>query len=257
MSTLNFVCMAGWIIIQRYAKQMRQHKDLLVTLDAKVKQRESELEISYAQLQVQQIRQATLLERQRLTRDIHDGVGAQLVGLLSMVGDATKDRGELTDHVSATLDELRMAVDAMQAGHEDLTIMLATLRYRIQPRLDAAGIHLIWNISELPQPDGLSASARAHVQRLIYEALTNVMRHAQATQMRIEARVEENPTPQYCLSVEDNGKGITGDKKGRFGHGLGNMHERAKALGGHLVVGPGDPTGTRIELRIAAPAWSA
>jgi signal transduction histidine kinase len=54
------------------------------------------------------------------------------------------------EHVKLALDEMRMAVDSLQPTHDDLPTVLATLRYRLQPRLDAAGIELVWNVAVMP-----------------------------------------------------------------------------------------------------------
>lgn len=248
--TLVFVGIAGWIITHRFSRQMRINEELLVTLDTRIQSREAELKANYAQLQQRQTLQATLQERQRLTRDIHDGVGAQLVGLLSLVGDAKTGRDELADQVKAAMDELRMAVDSLQPAHDDLTTMLATLRYRIQPRLDALGIALIWRIGILPQPDGLTPVERSHIQRIIFEALTNVMRHAQATEVRIDAVCDDGPPQAYRIAVEDNGKGLGDQPVQRFGHGLTNMQVRAEGIHAQLTVESMLPTGTRVSIHL-------
>lgn len=246
--TLLFVGVAGWMIIQRFAKQMQLNRELVATLDSKVQQREAELRSSQAQVQSHLTHEATLAERQRITRDIHDGVGAQLVGLLSLVRDGKTDRRELGEHVKAALDELRMAVDSMQPTHQDLTTVLATLRYRQQPRLEAAGIELTWQIGDLPDPDGLSTSARAQVQRIMQEALANVIRHAQASQVSIQASFDANVGNRYLITVEDNGRGFQGLSTVRVGHGLGNMRARAEAIGGQLNIDSIPDKGVRVTL---------
>ena len=84
-------------------------------------------------------------ERQRIMKELHDSVGSHLVGLLSMIkgGAAQKDIETLT---SDTLQELRIAVDAIQPVNGNLAAVLATLRHRLQPRLDAVNLKLIWQI---------------------------------------------------------------------------------------------------------------
>lgn len=250
--TLLFVGVAGWMIIQRFTQQMHLNRELVATLDSKVQLREAELRASQAQVQAHLTHAATLAERQRITRDIHDGVGAQLVGLLSLVSDGKTDRRELGEHVKAALDELRMAVDSMQPTHQDLTTVLATLRYRLQPRLEAAGIELTWQIGDFPEPDGLSSAARAQIQRIMQEALANVIRHAQASQVLIHANFDAHLGNRYCITVEDNGQGFQDSSTTRVGHGLGNMRARAEAIGGQLSVESMPDKGVRVTLNAYA-----
>ncbi len=59
------------------------------------------------------------------------------------------------------LDEMRMAVDSLQPAQDDLSTLLATLRYRLQPRLDAAGIELVWNVALIPTVGAFRGCRRA------------------------------------------------------------------------------------------------
>ena len=96
-------------------------------------------------------------------------------------------RQVLRDQVGTALDELRMAVDALQPVHGDLTTVLATLRYRLRPRLEAAGIAIDWQVDELPPIEGLTPTTVLQIQRVLQEAFTNAMRHAQAQRLWVRA----------------------------------------------------------------------
>ncbi len=107
---------------------------------------------AFDSLREQQHHQSVAIERQRIMREIHDGVGSQLVGLLNMVTrNAAPTCRRSKEHVQLALDEMRMAVDSLQPAHDDLATVLATLRYRLQSRLEAAGIEVIWEVAELPE----------------------------------------------------------------------------------------------------------
>jgi signal transduction histidine kinase len=83
--------------------------------------------------------------------------------------------------VQIALDEMRMAVDSLQPMHDDFVSVLAMLRYRLQPRLQAAGIEVVWDVAELPPLRQLSPQAVLQVQRILLEAFTNVLKHAHAS----------------------------------------------------------------------------
>lgn len=249
-ASMLFVLLLGWVVVDRYARHARDHFNLLLALESKVRERETELELTNQKLREEHARKATLQERQRIMRDIHDGVGAQLVGLLSLLKKDAVPRESLREHADAALDELRMAVDALQPVHDDLATVLATLRFRLQPRLESAGIQVVWAVADLPSLPGLTPPVVLQIQRILLEAFTNVMRHAQASVLRVAARFVEGDSPHFSLVVEDNGKGLPPEGPSAQGHGLANMRARAQAIGATLTLGPAPGSGTRIEMRL-------
>lgn len=182
-----FVLLLAWIVVQRYSASVDEVRALNAGLAQRLNEREAQLSQTFETLRAQREEQAALQERQRIMRDIHDGVGSQLVGLLSLVRQAESDRPVLEQHVSSALDELRLAVDSQQPVHGDLTIVLATLRYRLQSRLQAAGIAIVWDVSPLPHLGNLSPQAVLQIQRILLEAFTNVIRHSQAKTVTVSA----------------------------------------------------------------------
>jgi signal transduction histidine kinase len=260
---LFFLVLAmAWVVVERYAKQMRLYRDLNQSLEDRVSSRETELASSYQRLRVQDQNKAKLEERARIMRDIHDGVGAQLVGLISALR-RRKETSKNSEHdqdlnlASAALDELRMAVDALQPVEGDLATVLATLRYRLQPRLTEAGIEVVWNVEELPFQDNLTPIAVLEVQRILLEAVTNILKHAKATRIVVGGHLYSgrlNEPDFVQLSVEDNGVGID-NVTGTIsrGQGLNNMQTRARAIGAVLFVGRGSasvqPVGTKLTLK--------
>jgi signal transduction histidine kinase len=248
LGTLAVLGLMGWLLISRFAAQNHAYRGLLQSLDEKVALRERELRDSHAQLQEEHAEKARLLERQRLMRDIHDGVGAQLVGLLGMIERGGYSRDALKEHADTALSELRMAVDALQPVHGDLTTVLATMRYRLQPRLEAAGLEVAWRVEALPPLAGLTPQVVLHVQRILFETFTNVLRHAKAGRIRVAAREEQDA---LVIEVEDDGVGLPPDAANAIGHGLRNMRARAEAIGARLVLQPAQPRGTLLTLRIA------
>ena len=256
-ASLLFVLMLGWLVVDRYARNARAHRELLVALDAKVRQREHELRETHARLNEETVAQATLIERQRIMRDIHDGVGAQLVGLLSLLNRDGASRETLQEHAHAALDELRMAVDALQPVHGDLATVLATLRYRLQPRLEAAGIAVQWQVDALPPVDGLTPRVVLQLQRILLEAFTNVIRHARASQLTVTAHAGPLPpsaTPgatKLVLQVSDNGQGFDAQTPRAGGQGLSGMQARATAIGATLRVSSAVADGTCVRLEMS------
>lgn len=243
-ATFLFVLLLAGLTVNRHNRAVADFRALNDQLAQRVQERERQLREAFEALRAQQQEQAVHGERQRIMREIHDGVGSQLVGVLSMLGRPQPDRAAIETHVKQALDEMRMAVDSLQPVHGDLTTVLATLRYRLQPRLEAAGIDIDWDVPPLPPIPQLASHAVLQVQRILLEAFTNVLRHARATRVSVQARWIEAATPQgvpaVVLRLCDDGRGFgaraaeaAGAGAGA-GHGLSNMRARAAGIGASI-----------------------
>lgn len=245
-----FVVIMAGIIVDRYARSAATLHALNQTLEARIRAKEAELNDAFGQLQEQKAAQAAAAERQRIMRDLHDGVGAQLVGLLNLVKQPDPQPAVLEEHVKAALDEMRLAVDSMQLADGDLTTALATLRWRVQPRLQAAGLALHWDVHELPALPGMTPRAVLQVQRIVLEALTNVLKHAQASAIWVSCAAAD--VGGITLAIADDGLGLPTDSEPVQGHGLRNMQTRAESIGATLTVGPRTGGGTVLQLHYPA-----
>lgn len=180
---------------------------------------------------------ARLLERQRIMQDIHDTVGSQLVGLLAMAQNHAP-YADLAAQTAEALQDLRIAIDAIQPVNGNLAAVLATLRHRLQPKLAAAGLTLVWQVDDLPRLDRLEPQTVQHIQRIVMEALSNVMQHAKASEVTLSARYEPD-CASIVVSISDNGVGFEATQfeplgQATSGQGLANLKHRAIAIGAEL-----------------------
>jgi signal transduction histidine kinase len=128
----------------------------------------------------------------------------------------------------------------------DVTTLLANLRYRLEPRFKASDVELAWDVDLLPPLAGLDSKAMRQLQFMVFEALSNVLQHAQASQLRIELRA--CPEGGARLRVVDNGRGFDPERVQR--KGLASLRERAAAIGVGLDVSS-EPGHTVVEIRLA------
>jgi signal transduction histidine kinase len=267
LGSLVFMLTMAWILMRRTLHYVQQIGQLNQDLELRVAQKETQLVAAFDQLRESERREVLEGERQRLTRDMHDGLGSQLVQTLNLVrGQAVLDPQAITGMLHHALQELRMTLDSLEPMEGDLPAILGTLRRRIAPALETAGIELDWEVQEVPpiavhgQP--LEALGVMHLFRFLQEVFANIIKHAGASHVEVRTWSVRSPpgTTSVLLSVTDNGRGIgAGYREG--GRGMDNLRSRAHALGAQLRVTPAPAPapaaqltqpGTRIELEFMA-----
>jgi two-component system sensor histidine kinase UhpB len=193
-------------------------------------------------------------DRTRIARELHDGVGQSLTAVLmafdrlargtstDVAADATSGQ-ELTRHA---LDEVRTIVDRLRPDPIEELGLAGALRSLADRVNRHAPQDVVATVGTLP---ALEPEAELAVYRVAQEALTNALRHADATQISLDAR---GGSGQLVLNVADDGRGLRAGERGEPGHGLRNMRERAVAIGALLDVGPAVAGGTCVSLRVPA-----
>ncbi len=236
-----------YIMMRRYVLALREADSYTQRLETRVHEREAELEISHARLREIARQETVAMERQRLMRDMHDGIGSSL-----MVALAAVERGRLNDvDVAQTLrecvDDLKLTIDSLETVDTDLPLVLATLRYRLGPRFEHAGITLVWRVAETPPLAWLDSEHALHVLRMVQEMFTNIVKHASASQVIVATAVAQSAV---VLVVEDNGVGFDAGATPKPGRrGLANLSQRAAAIGASITW-TSSPGATRIELSL-------
>jgi signal transduction histidine kinase len=177
-------------------------------------------------------------------RDLHDGLGLHLLSALQQARSASADPQLLTSTLQDCLDDLRVAVDSLAGDERDPAAVLGNLRYRMAPRLAAAGIRLDWEVEgEVPELPWLDAPAVLQLLRIVQEALSNAVRHSGARVVTISLRARA-ATLEVCVQDDGRHAGITERAGGR---GLPSMKARAASLGASFELS-GGPAGTRLVL---------
>jgi signal transduction histidine kinase len=205
--------------------------------------------------------EAAEAERRRWARELHDetlqGLGALKVLLsgASRLDDVAAMRaaiGAAVEHVTADIENLRGLITELRPAALDQLGLLPALTSLLQRTAGTTGIEVDSDL-ELPD-DGarLPPELETTVYRLVQEALTNVVKHADAH--RVDVRVHAGGGHVEVL-VADDGRGLaaTGGAGGG-GFGLVGMRERVELAGGELRVQDGEPRGTRIEARLPLDA---
>lgn len=213
---------------------------LNATLERRVRERGEDLQVSYDRMADLQRSAAVAAERERLMRDIHDGVGSQLMAAKAGIERGQLDHAQAVGLINQCIDDLRLVIDSLDPEQRHAGDALATLRYRLQPRLAAAGVASVWQISAQPVP--LGPGELLDLVRVVQEALTNVLKHSGA--QRVWISFEADADGGWQLEIGDDGCGLPSQPappEGQSpGRGLANLRRRASNLRAQLSLQPHD-----------------
>ena len=249
MLLLAFTLAYRFNLIRREATAVveRSNADLARHLQAK----EAELTAAHARLRVSDRLQTISQERQRLVQDMHDGVGSSLVTALMVVERGRLNGEEVARVLKSCIDDLKLAIDSMEPVDADLQLLLATLRFRLGPRLEDSGIQLKWRVAHVAALDWLEPGSSLHILRILQEAFANIVKHAQATEITVATAMGDD---NVAITVHDNGVGFPAVPGGRPpGKGLANQRRRAQAIGATVDV-VSSAAGTCLTLRLPRTA---
>jgi PAS domain S-box-containing protein len=211
-------------------------------------------------MEQQSRRAAVLEERNRIARDVHDGLAQGLTGIVLHLEGAEavldKDPEEGRRHIVRARDLARESLEEARRS-----LMELRPKALVEGELPAAIQRAINEITEntavrvetvvLGTPRPLALGIQENLLRIAQEAMNNAMQHAKANEVRVELSYESNAAN---LRIADDGVGFeTGKAGGTRGFGLSIMNERAAEMGAqfHLQSRPGE--GTRVEVHVPVP----
>jgi PAS domain S-box-containing protein len=211
------------------------------------------------------LRRAKEDEGIRIARELHDELGSSLTSLkwnllsLDQSGNlsATGRRGKIEDMlelVDATINTVRRISSELRPSVLDDLGLVSAIEWHSQ-QFEANSRVVCRFESQLEQVE-LSRERSTAIFRIYQEAMTNILRHAQATKVNV---LIEGDDQEFLLEIRDNGRGITDtERMGLDSLGLLGMRERAHAIGGKVeingVAGQGTVLLVRIPLKVSPPA---
>ena len=229
---------------------------LLLGINAESRSDLRALRVAYAaldRLRSSEAERATLEERTRLARELHDGLAQDLwfaklkhERLVPFVPEEQRPlAAEVTEALDSAIAEAKQAVVTMRA-EDDRDVSLEELLSRaVDAFAGRSGVRADFAAADLPT--SLPARTQVEVLRILQEALTNVRKHADATVVRVSAEVGDG---QLQLSVVDNGRGFRPTETSGEGVGVQGMKERARLLGGELRIVSEPSAGTALHLTV-------
>ena len=247
-------CIAVYLLVLPTVRKLFKSEKSSFTAIAQLKQSQSHLRklIGYQE----RIREE---ERRRIAGDIHDQLGGDLTGISSHLSVAISNNSKLglipnknlesaLNIVSSAMDTVRMTINELRLPMLDNFGIWAALRWyssEIEDRSELSCKFIIDELSELTEIDPDLTTA---IFRIVQEATTNVIRHANASMVTIQVRVRDG---ELVVEVLDDGIGMDGNQSSKLNSmGLAGMRERARYLGGRLEITSTPGEGTMVELLI-------
>jgi signal transduction histidine kinase len=198
---------------------------------------------------------ATLHERRRLAREMHDGIAQEIAFLGYLVDGLAATAGteehrtellQLRTRLTGVVADVRRSVQTLrtEAGNSpSLGAAIASIGRHLS---DSSGLPIMVTVDE--RPTRLRPDVEAELLRIAQEGLTNAVRHAGATRILVTCRVD---APEAEIVVSDDGAGLRPGR--RDSHGIEIMHERARLIGAELTIGRARPHGTVLTVLLPAP----
>jgi len=231
----------------------------ITQLHRQVESRSAELETQIQERQRAEHQRAMEQERARIAQDLHDELGSGLTEI-SMLGararsasSADGQRSRHLEHMSDKARELVMALDeivwAMNPRHDSLASLISYFCLYADRFLGLANI--AWKLESSSEPPDRAVNSRHRHQLFLAfkEALTNIVRHSNATEVRLAIQLEAE---RVRLSVADNGRGLSSAARTEDMDGVANMRERIEKLGGRFEMSSRPGQGTVIEFYVPA-----
>lgn len=196
-------------------------------------------------------------ERARISRDLHDDLGGSVTHIKLLSEIALQESGlpgpaheylrlitTTTGRMLNSLDEIVWAVNPL---NDTLPNLISYLGQSGLALMRAAGIRHQVDLPDNPPDIPVTSEARHHVLLATKEALTNVVRHAKASSVRLQVTVAGG---NLQIEIEDDGQGFDPGRPDVFANGLRNMRQRMESVGGSAEMESRPQQGTRVRIRL-------
>lgn len=243
--TFTLLVVGIWMI-HRFSLALHESAAHAELMQAEIERVSASLKAEQAQMAALQKERAIAVERERFSRELHDGLGGYLAAISGMLHDGIQDQQLLTRTVDQALLDMRLVMDGIGEECNDVGMLLGMLRHRLQQPLEALGLHVSWNMTSLPAPCPLPDGQALHLMRIVQEALTNAARHAGADWVEVRATQLMHDRNRACIEVIDNGCGL--GEASAAGKGLANMRRRAEMLQAQFTINSPADGGVHITL---------
>lgn len=196
--------------------------------------------------------EAQTAERKRISAEMHDDIGSGLTTIqflsnaLPAGGDQEKTIQKITTTSRQLMDKMNEIVWSLNQDYDTLPDTIAYIRNTVSELLENAGIRYEFIAPDQVPSYQLSGETRRNIYLVVKEATHNIIKHAQATNVRYQVTVNG----RLEIDIKDNGKGL--EQRAYFGNGLKNMQQRMKDSGGSFSIDASNGTLVKLVLPVGS-----
>ena len=191
-------------------------------------------------------------ERKRISGEMHDDIGAALTTIMYLSNNLSEKKEEdrpkiinkITSTAAAVVDKMNEIIWSLNKEYDTLDDLITYIRYHAVELLENNGINYKIRLPEQVPAVKLNGEKRRNVYLVVKESIHNVIKHAEATQVILEFKMDEG----LCIRIQDNGKGIYSNNPSKFGNGMKNMRYRIEYIGGIFSIE--NQQGTTVNIRL-------
>ncbi|WP_297462961.1 histidine kinase [Ferrovum sp.] len=229
----------AFLLLLRFDRSLVLFETLNRDLNSLVAEKSRTLAQSYQERQTLEMRQAVFGERERIMRDLHDGLGGYLVSAMVQAERHPPQLRTLQQTLRSALEDLRLMIDSLDGDPTDLGTQMGSLRERLESLMESSGAVLHWQVEDSPRLPSPSTSNTLQLMRMVQEIFTNIAKHSHACHVFFSVGARH-------LEVRDDGEGFDVSTT-RSGRGLPHLYSRAQQLGITLNISS-SASGTTLHL---------
>ncbi len=238
----------SFIVLWRFHQALHEAENLNLALADRVREKEAQIQASYAALRLSEEQRTLAVERERILHDIHDGLGGTLVSALAGLDLQGEGESPAAGALRQALEDLRLMIYSLDQSDTTLRAALAMQRERLNRLGAEAGLSLGWNMQDLPRDLALQRGQTLQVLRVVQECFANTLKHARASRFALTIAPQQRAgRAGLHLELGDDGVGFDTNASPTEGYGLANLRTRARRIGAELQV-TSCATGTLIAL---------
>lgn len=230
-------------LLNRFTSALDLAEELNRNLEAKVEASRQLIAASFQEQRELEISKAAEQERVKIYRDLHDDVGSKLLS----IAHAGRDH-KLGELARTALASLRDAVSRANSPEQPLVEFINNLREESRLRLEGTGHTVTWVQTGTPPDKVLPSATVYHINQIMRELVSNIIRHAQASEVTIAVDCGGS---DWSLQIADNGKGI--ESCAQRGNGLGNIRQRAEEIDCSISWSNTQESGLQTRMIFPAP----
>lgn len=187
-------------------------------------------------------------EKERISKEIHDGIGSSLVQaklLLNMANKDTNAINEASTVIDNGIKEMRELIWVVEQDEQTLGDLIYHIEGRLEQAKNILNINIVTKIED--ESIILTPEQKLNISRIVQESITNIIKHAQASRVDILFIQHDKDVE---IIIRDNGKGFNTSKTSSESYGLRNMRARAEKIGAQLNISSETGKGSEVKLDI-------